>query len=418
LPISDMSELGAASIVAFLFWRVFVSRTLAMVVIALVLVAKDAPLAQAQSPGGTAAGRAALLTQANRLTAESEGEGEKATRINQWTIGLAGGQLEGTFSRFAAELAKAFDDGENLRILPVVTYGATENVSDLLYLKGIDLAITHADVFEEFKKKRNIGNIDKRINYIAPMFISEMYIIARPEIQTIADLEGKTVSLGIKGAGQTVTGPIVFSRLGVHPQLVFMNNSLAYEKMKSGEIAALVHSGGKPNDFITNMKVEPGFHLLEIPYSDKFADYYVPAIISSKDYPNFLKEGETVQTIGNSVVLAVYNWPVGTDHYRRVERFVEYFFERFDKLKGPTFHSKWKEINLAATVPGWIRYPVADRMLVKLAAEEKAKQRLAPATQPTAARQPGEADSVRQDITEEQRLFDEFMDWKKKARRN
>lgn len=393
------------------------SRTLAMVVSGILLLGCQTTSVWAQS------GPVAVQP---RITAESEGEGEKATRINQWTVGLAGGQLEGTFSRFASELAKAFDDDENLRILPIVTYGATENVSDLLYLKGVDLAITHADVFEEFKKKRNIGNIDRRVNYITPMFVSELYIVARPEIKSIKDLDGKTVSLGTKGAGQTVTGPIVFQRMGVRPQTVFMNNSLAYEKMKAGEIAALVHSGGKPNDFITNMKVEPGFHLLQIPYGDMFSDYYVPSIMTSKDYPNFIKEGEMIQTIGNSVVLAVYNWQPGTDRARRVERFVEYFFEKFDKLKQPTFHGKWKEINLAGVVPGWQRYPAAERMLTKLAATDKIRQRLGSNIEPTAASTPTTTASTARaadgppqgDVTEEQRLFDEFMDWKKKAKRN
>ena len=397
-------------------------RMLALVAGASILLMQSVTIAHSQ----TQPIRPAAATQASRLTAESEGEGEKATRVNQWTVGVAGGQLEGTFARFAVELAKAFDDSDELRVLPVVTYGATENVSDLLYLKGIDIAITHADVFEEFKKKRAIGNIDKRINYIAPMYVSEFYILARPEIKTIKDLEGKTIGLGSKGAGQTVTGPIVFSRLGVNVNTQFMPNGIAYEKMKSGELAALVHSGGKPNEFLTNLKVEPGFHLLEIPYGDNFADYYVPSVVGPKDYPNLIKEGEMVQTIGNLVVLAVYNWPAGTDRARRVERFIESYFEKFDKLRAPTFHPKWKEINLAGTVPGWTRYPPAERILSRLATQDKVKERVggpeaaAGATTPTASRQAsGPNAAVYQEMTEEQRLFEEFLDWKKKgSRRN
>ncbi|WP_245296950.1 TAXI family TRAP transporter solute-binding subunit [Rhodomicrobium sp. R_RK_3] len=354
---------------------------------------------------------------AARPTANTEGESELVTRINNWTVGVAGGLLEGTFSRFAAELGKAFDDGENLRVLPVLTYGATENISDLLYLKGIDIAITHADVFEEFKKRRNIGNIDKRINYISPMFVSELYIYVRPEIKTIKDLEGKVVSLGTKGAGQTITGPIVFERMGVTVKTVFINNTIAFEKMKSGEIAGLVHSGGKPNDFFTKMAPEPGFHFLAIPYSEKFSDYYVPSTISYKDYPNLMKDGEEVETIGNQVVLAVYNWPIGTDRYRRLERFVQYFFERFDKLRQAPFHPKWKEINLAGTVPGWTRYPLADKMLTKVMAEAKVKERIANTASNLSAGGAG-PDNPHAEVTEEQRLFQEFIDWKKKKSTN
>ena len=35
---------------------------------------------------------------------------------------MAGGFVEGTFIRFAVQLAKAFEDGDNLRILPIVSY--------------------------------------------------------------------------------------------------------------------------------------------------------------------------------------------------------------------------------------------------------------------------------------------------------
>jgi hypothetical protein len=69
-------------------------------------------------------------------TAAAAGEESKVSAVNDWTVGIAGGFFEGTFIRFAVELAKALDDGDNLRILPIVSYGGNENVNDLLYLKG------------------------------------------------------------------------------------------------------------------------------------------------------------------------------------------------------------------------------------------------------------------------------------------
>ena len=44
--------------------------------------------------------------------------------LNAWTVGLAGGLLEGAFIRYAADLAKVLDDGDNLRVIPMVTFGA------------------------------------------------------------------------------------------------------------------------------------------------------------------------------------------------------------------------------------------------------------------------------------------------------
>jgi hypothetical protein len=38
-------------------------------------------------------------------------------RRNAWTVGIAGGLIDGTYMRFADELAKVLDDGDNLRRL-------------------------------------------------------------------------------------------------------------------------------------------------------------------------------------------------------------------------------------------------------------------------------------------------------------
>src|SRR5688500_1802588 len=90
--------------------------------------------------------------------------------VNAWTVGLAGGLLEGTFIRYAADIAKVLDDGDNLRVIPLVTYGAVGNVNDLLYLRGVDAAITQADVLDHFKRELNIPRIDERVHYISPLY--------------------------------------------------------------------------------------------------------------------------------------------------------------------------------------------------------------------------------------------------------
>src|SRR5215475_4612342 len=296
-------------------------------------------------------------------TAAASGEAFKVARANDWTVSIAGGLLEGTFIRFAAELAKALDDGDNLRILPIVSHGAAENVDDMLYLRGIDIAITYSDVLYQYKRAGQIKNIEQRINYISQLYVGELHVFARPEIKTLADLEGKKVGFNTKGAGPTITGPIVFERLGIHVEPVFINNSIAIEKMKTGEIAAILHSVGKPNDLFTKLQPIPGFHFVPVEYSKKLSDYYLPSKLTHDDYPNLIPDGKPVDTIGIPAVLAVFNWQKGNDRYRRVERFIDYYFDHYDRLKQPSFHPKWKDVNLAATVPGWTRYPVAEQKL-------------------------------------------------------
>ena len=330
-------------------------------------------------------------------TAAAVGEQSRSAEVNNWTLGIAGGFFEGTFIRFAVELAKALDDGENLRILPIVSYGGNENVNDLLYLKGVDIAITYTDTFELYKKSGKVRDIEHRINYISELLVGELYVYARPEIATIKDLEGKKVSLGTKGGSATTTGPIVFERLGVRSELVYVNNTVALEKMKTGEIAAIVSTGGKPNDLFVKLKPEPGFHFVPIPYSERLADYYVPCPLSHDDYPHLIPPGQTIDNLCMSAVLAVYNFPKGSDRARRLERFIQYYFDRFDRLKQPSFHPKWKEVNLTAKVPGWNRYWLATEKL-------NAIQNGAGATTGAAGNRAA---------TEQGGTFEDFLAWRK-----
>jgi hypothetical protein len=99
--------------------------------------------------------------------------------LNAWTVGLAGGQLEGAPIRFAAEIARVVDDGENLHVLPVVTRGPSENVEALLYLRGIDAAIINADALEQFRSL--VPNIQQRIQYV----LSSTFRISRGEAQSL-----------------------------------------------------------------------------------------------------------------------------------------------------------------------------------------------------------------------------------------
>jgi hypothetical protein len=326
-------------------------------------------------------------------------EGLPEERVNDWTIGIGGGLLHGSFIQFASEMATVLDDPPNLRVLPIVSYGGVGNVSDLLYLKGIDVAITQVDVLDHVKRGDTAGNIPSRLNYLSRFYVAEVHIFARPEIKTVADLAGKKVSLNHVGSSANLTGGIVLDRLGVSVDRVYVNNSVALEKMRTGEIAAIIQVEGKPNELLIDHKPDPGFHFLPIEFTSKFKDFYVPVELTSEDYPNLIPKGEQINSIGVSTVLAVYNWPKGSDRHRRLTRFVDQLFAKFEHFQSPPFQSKWREINLAATVPGWTRYPPAEDAL------KRAKPSTATAAASTLAAPPSQASSV----DDEQERFEAFL---------
>jgi TRAP-type uncharacterized transport system substrate-binding protein len=333
-------------------------------------------------------------------------------RKNNWTVGIAGGQLSGTYMTFANELAEVLDDGENLRVIPIVTYGAASNMDDLLYLRQVDIAVTQSDVFDYFRTQRKLTNLAYRVNYIVRLPVSELHILAGPGITSIEDLKGKKVSFGPAGSASSLTGTIVFQRLGVQVEQVLFDNPTALQKLKSGELAALVRVIGKPIDFFAKIPANSGLHFIPIPFSQVFADYYGVSELTSKEYPNLVPEGQAVETLGVPAVLAAYNWPKGSDRYRRVEKFTEAFFSKWEKFREPPRHPKWRDVNLAATVPGWTRSSIAEEMLRRLREKEPA---VAQATSQEFSTFLNDRGSVYAKLTAEQResMFREFLQWQK-----
>ncbi len=85
-------------------------------------------------------------------------------------------------------------------------------------------------------------------------------------------------------------------------------------------------------------------------------------------------------------------------------------FDRLEKLQGPGFHPKWKDVNLNAKVPGLERFPAAQAWLDRAAASQIAA---------TSSGGVGNAGSARSATAvpplppEQQRLYQEFLEWRR-----
>ncbi|WFU18476.1 TAXI family TRAP transporter solute-binding subunit [Bradyrhizobium sp. CB3481] len=282
-------------------------------------------------------------------------------RINAWTVGLAGGLIEGAPLRLAAEIARVVNEEAKLHVLPIVTRGATENVNALLYLKGVDAAIINTDALDEYKAQMPL--IERRIVYLLNLFPSELHIFVRPEIRSLEDLQGKKVNFNTQGTAAAYSGPLIFSRLGLSVEKMFIPHQLALEQMKRGELSAVVFVTSKPVDAFVKGRWEPGFKFLAVEYDAKFEDYYLPSSIEATDYPSLMQKDERVATIAVPTILAAFNWSQRSDRYRRVERLVNHLFSRLDQLQAPGFDPKWKQVNLRASVPGLGRFRPAQEWL-------------------------------------------------------
>jgi uncharacterized protein len=102
---------------------------------------------------------------------------------------------------------------------------------------------------------------------------------------------------------------------------------------------------------------------LTFPFSSAVTERYVPTRLTATDYPGLVPQDRPVDTVAVSAVLIVANLQQAPERYRNVANFVDAFFTGLPTLLEPGHHPKWQEVNLAAEVPGWRRYPPADQWL-------------------------------------------------------
>lgn len=330
-------------------------------------------------------------------------------QLNQNTVTVISGNPNGTYIYLAYDMSAVLDDGNDLRVLPIIGKGGYQNVMDTLHLRGVDLCITQANIMSYLKKTGEFGtSIDQRLAYIARLYNEEMHILAGPGINRVQDLNGKKVNFSDVGSGTQFSTRLILELLGIRAIEINVGQADGYQMVKSGAIAATVLIAGKPTGSFGKFKLEPGMTLLPVPYTEALEQDYLPAKLTSEDYPNLIPKGSSIDTVAIPSVLAVYNWARDTDRYRRVAQFIDAFFTKFPEFQKAPRHVKWKETNLSATLRGWKRFPAAEEWLAR------APQRTAIATtvtiDPTVVRTQA-AKAAPNDPAEQERLFQQFMEW-------
>jgi TRAP-type uncharacterized transport system substrate-binding protein len=255
------------------------------------------------------------------------------------------------------------DDGENLRVLPMLGKGAVQNLIDIVLLRNVDMGFVTSDALEFVKTEYDVPDIAARVRYIALLFHNDVHIVARQEIRTLHDLEGKQVfaeqNIGLPAAR------IIFRRLGIKANIDSHTDADGgLQKLLNGEGDAWIASVGKGAPVIKNIRNQgERFHLLSIPYERSLQDVYLPSSFSSAEYPNLVPAGGEINTVTAPTMLMVYNWPQDSERYRRTARFVDALFANIDKLQQPPRHPKWRDTVISASVAGLQRFKPAQDWL-------------------------------------------------------
>jgi uncharacterized protein len=331
-------------------------------------------------------------------------------QVNSNTVAIISGSpsSDDTYLQMAYDLAAVLNDGDNLRILPVVGIGGPQNIRDVRSLKGIDIGLTQTSILNNFRRSNEqLGSFDNKIVYIAKLFNEETHIVVRSDIHSLDQLQGQKVNLDATGSGTSYSMRDVFKRLNIKVEEVSLTQAEAFEKLKRGEIAATVLIAGKPARSMTLLKALDGLHFLSVPYSSALGSDYLPTALSHDDYPDMIRSGESIDTIAVGAVLIAYNWPKNTDRYRRVEKFINAFFPRIADFQRAPNHVKWREVNLASTLVGWNRFEPAQAWIASHRNPTGPEAQRTQFTEFLESRGIKESDNPAQT----ERLFQEFLKW-------
>lgn len=308
---------------------------------------------------------------------------ERKREINENVVTIMASGTESPYTIFAQDMRNVLDQQDmpgGLRILPILGRGGANNALDVLLLKGVDMGIVEQNDIEQGRKKDPTvyANVENRLHYITKLANSEYQILSQKKYKTLRDLTGQKVNFFKKGSSTEIISAKIFDLFNIAVEPVYLDQSEANAKLKSGEIAAAARFAGAPHNAFTGFKAEDELHFLPVDAETlgesgfiKLLSSLSPALLRKDHFPALIPADKPVSTVAGAMLLVVYNWPPETERYQRVANFINEFFSNIEKFNGPGRAEKWKEINLAAEVSGWTRFRPAKEWLDRYRATEK-----------------------------------------------
>jgi TRAP transporter TAXI family solute receptor len=320
-------------------------------------------------------------------------------------LGLIAGPATASETVLAADMASLFQPSASLRVAPMLGDGGAGNLALLLDDPHVDIAFVSTDVLAEAIDRQR--GLTGKLELVARLAPQEIHVLARADIGSLAGLAGKRVNFGPAGSASAVTASALFKALRIAVKAVDLEAPSAIEQLKQGAISAAVIVGGKPSPLVAAIPASSGIHLLPVSFGAQLETAYLPTRLLPEDYPNLIQAGGGIGTVATGMVLLAAKAKSDPAASERVSRFVNAVFPRFAELQAQGRHPKWREVNLAASLPGVARVPAAAAFLGEPAVEP-AKPMTAKAG---VIRPPALAENLALSKDQKETLFKRFLEW-------
>ena len=267
--------------------------------------------------------------------------------------GSKGGKLtfttggeQGTYYGFGTVLAGKVSDKTKTTVTAITSGGSKANI-EAMSKNDAQLGFVQSDVAAyAYQGTRLFEKADTSFSTVAALYMEQVQIVTLdPNIKSVADLKGKSVSIGAAGSGVYFNAVDVLGAYGIdadkdiNPTYQSFGDSV--ESLQDGKIDAAFVVAGAPTTAVTSLSATKQVYLVSLDDEHIAAltassPYYTRNVISASAYGT----AEDVTTVAVMAVVIARNDASEDDVYN----FISTIFNNIDEIKAA--HAKGGELDL------------------------------------------------------------------------
>ena len=223
------------------------------------------------------------------VAAVKDGAGTGASR----TLRFVTGGESGTYYAFGSVIAQHASNNAGVKVVGLSGNGSQANVQELVDGTA-DFAFCQSDVMAYAYNGTNLFNTKvEGFSTVAALYMEQVQIVTtNPDIKTVADLAGKSVSIGAPGSGVYFNAIDVLSAYGLTDNDIkptYQSFGDSADALKNGQIDAAFIVAGAPTTAVTDLATTKDTYLVSLDDEHvakllETSDYYTKTVIAKDVY--------------------------------------------------------------------------------------------------------------------------------------
>ena len=207
-------------------------------------------------------------------------EGAGTGTASALTFGTGG--ESGTYYAFGGVLASYVTGNSDVSVTAVTSDGSKANIEDLT-AGDVQIAFAQSDVLSyAYNGERLFTSPVKGFSVVAALYMEQVQIVTtNSAIKSVADLKGKSVSIGAAGSGVYFNAIDVLEAYGMTEsdiKAVYQSFGDSADSLKDGKIDAAFIVAGAPTTAITDLATSGSVYLVSLD------DTHVQSLLASSPY--------------------------------------------------------------------------------------------------------------------------------------